>query len=236
MAAITGIDGSVTFAAGYTTNAHAWRINDGGDLPDVTPFAPAGNAVVRVAGIGDWSGEYRCWEQATAATGVTMAGGYYTTNAHSFTLELTCADLLTTPFGADYNTRVGGLISATGGYDCYLDSVTPLPQRGSSDTLTLTIGAGETYDIPIYVGSVEARGSASGDDRHVTVNWESRGDITETAVPIIGVTGAAEFVAEGARKYTGNILINRIGINMTYAREAAEWTFGFAGNGDLTAA
>ena len=55
-------------------------------------------------------------------------------------------------------------------------------------------------------------------------------------MPVIGVTGAAAFVAEGARKYTGDILINRIGITMTYAREAAEFTFGFLGNGDLTSA
>ena len=236
MAAITGHEGDVTFAAGHTTDVHAWRVNNFGDLPIVTPFAPAGDAEVRVAGIGDWDGEYRCWQPSTVSTDLTMAGGFYTTNAYSYTIELVCKDLLTTPFGVDYNTRIGGLVSASGSYDCYLDDTTPLPTRGSSDTITLTVDAGETYEIPIYVGTVEDRVAASGDDRHVVVNWESRGEITATTVPVIGVTGAAEFVAEGARKLTGNILITRIGISLTYAREAAEWTLGFMGNGDLTAA
>ena len=236
MAAINGYEGSVTFASGYTTSAHAWRISDAGDVIDITPFAPAGNAVVRAAAIGDWSGEYRCWEQATADTDLTMAGGYYTTNAHSFSINLTRADLLTTPFGADYNTRIGGLLSGTGSYDCYLDDTTPLPSRGSTDTITLVIAAGSTYEIPIVIGNVESRVGASGDDRHVTVNWESRGEITETGVPSITAAGAGEFVAEGGRKFTGDILLTSIDITLTYAREAAEWTFGFAGNGDLTAA
>ena len=236
MAAIAGNDGSVTFAAGYTDDAHAWRINNTGDLPIVTPFAPAGDAEVRVAGISDWDGEYRCWKQSTVSTDLTMAGGYYTTNAHSASIELVCKDLPTTPFGADYITRIAGLVSASGSYDCYLDSVTPLPTRGSSDTITLTVDAGETYEIPILIGNVESRVSASGDDRHVVVSWESRGAITETTVPVIGVSGAATFVAEGARKYTGNILVTRIGISLTFAREAAEYTIGFMGNGDLTAA
>ena len=236
MAAITGHDGSVTFAAGYTDDTHAWRINDAGDVPIVTPFGPAGDAEVRVAGIGDWSGEYRCWQQSTVSTDLTLAGGFYSTNAHSYSIELICKDLLTTPFGADYNTRIGGLVSASGSYDCYLDGTTPLPNRGSSDTITLTVDAGQTYEIPIIISNVESRVSASGDDRHVVVSWESRGEITETTVPVIGITGAATFVADGARRYTGDILITRIGITLTYAREAAEWTFGFMGNGDLTAA
>jgi len=236
MAAITGHNGSVTFAAGYTDDAHAWRINDKNELPIVTPFAPAGDAEVRVAGIGDWDGEYRCWKQSTVSTDLTLAGGYYSTNAHSYSLELVCKDLLTTPFGADYNTRIGGLVSASGSYDCYLDGTTALPNSGNSDTITLTIAAGEKYEIPILIGNVEPRVSASGDDRHVVVSWESRGAITETAVPIIGVTGGAVFLAAGARQYSGAILVTRIGITMTYAREAAEYTIGFMGNGDLTAA
>ena len=232
MAAINGYEGSVTFAAGYTDSVHAWRIMDGGDMAIITPFAPPGNAVVRAAALGNWDGEYRCWKQSSISTGLTLAGGYYSTGAHSFTLSLTAEDLITTPFGANYNTRIAGLLSATGSYDCYLDDTTPLPSRGSSDTITLTVDAAETYVIPIIINTAEARVGAAGDDRHVTISWESRGEIVETGVPVVGVSGAAEFVAKGARKYNGNIVVLSVGISMTYAQEAAEYTIGFSGNGD----
>jgi len=237
MAAIDGIDGSVTFASGFVTNAHGWRINDGGDLTDTTPFGPTGNSRTRGFAIANWEGDYRCWQEATVSTGLTVAGGYYSTNAHAWSLEMTAEDLPTTPFGASYNTRMAGLLSASGSYDCYLDDTTALPNRGDTDTITLTIDAGMSYAIPIVIGNAEARVEAAGGDRHVTVNWESNGDFTETgAVPVVGVGGAAVFVAEGARQYSGDILIISVGIDMASTLDIAEFSFGFVGNGALTAA
>ena len=236
MAPITGHDGSVTFASGYTTYNFAWTITDGGASVETTPFQPPGDSITRSFAIADWSGEYRCRQVATVNTGLTLAGGYYAPRAHSFTLEMTAQDLLTTPFGANYNTRIAGLLSATGSYDCYLDNTVVLPQRGSSDTVTLTIDAGDTYTIPMIVREIGARVSTDGSDRHVTVTWESNGNFTETGTPIIGVGGAAVFIAEGGRQYSGNIIVTRIAISQTASRDIAEYTFGFVGNGDLTAA
>jgi len=237
MAGITGHDGSVTYAAGYTTNTHAWRVTDGGDTILTTPFAPAGDSVTRAAAISNWEGEYRTWQPGTVNTGLTMAGGYYVTNAHSYSLEITAEDLMTTPFGADYNTRISGLLSATGSYECYIDDTTTLPVRGTTDTITLTIDTGKSYEIPILIASVDVPVSADGGDRVLTVNWESSGNFTETgAVPLIASTGAAIFVAAGARQYSGTILVIRLGISQTATRDSAEWTIGFVGSGDNTAA
>jgi len=236
MAAIAGHDGHVTFASGYTTNAHAWSITDGGASVDTTPFQPTGDWTTRALAIADWNGEYRCKQVATLATRLTAAGGSYDSNAHSFSLELSAQDLLTTPFGVDYQTRIAGLLGGTGSYDCYLDATATLPQRGDSDTITLTIDAGKTYGIPVVIREIEARVSTDGSDRHATITWESNGAITRAGTPLIGATGAATFLAVGGRTYTGDILITRIGISMAAARDIAEYAFGFAGNGDLTAA
>lgn len=236
MAAITGHDGNVVFAGGYVTNVHAWRITDNTGALDTTPFQPAGDSRTKAVAIGNWEGEYRCHQVATVVTDITATGGYYDTNAHSFSLEIVADDLITTPFGADYNTRISGLLSASGSYDCYIDDGVVLPTHGSTDTLTLTMALGASYSIPVLITSVESRVSADGSDRHLTINWESNGNFTETATPIIAATGAAEFTAEGGREYSGTILITRIGITMTAQRDAAEYTFGFVGNGDLAGA
>jgi len=236
MAEIAGNSGSVTYAAGYTTNAHAWRITDGGVVWDRTPFGPTGNARVRAFGVADWSGEYRCWLPGTLNTDLTLAGGFYSTNAHSYSITVTSEDLPTTPFGVDYVTRIAGLNEASGSYACYIDSGVALPQRGSTDTLTLTLDVGLTYSFNILVESVDVGVAADGGEREITVNFQSTGDITEGAVPIISTTGAATFVAQGARQYSGTILVTSIGISMTAERDAAEYTIGFVGDGDLVAA
>lgn len=234
MAMIRGHDGTVTFAAGYTTLAHAWRATIGGETPDKTAFTPPGDARVVGAAINDWEGEYRCWQQGTVSTNLTLGAGFYSTNAHAYSIELVAEALPSTPFGANWNTYLSGLLAATGNYECYIDTVTVLPTRGNLENLTLTIDVGKTYVMPIVIGSVEARVSADGSDRHLTVNWASAGDIVETGVPTVGAAGAAELIADGGRKYTGNILITRIGINMTALKDVAEWTFGFKGNGICT--
>ena len=146
---------------------------------------------------------------------------------------MTAEDLLTTPFAVNYNTRMAGLVSATGSYDCYVDSTTALPAHGSADVLTVDIDGTFSYSIPINVISAEPRVSADGADRHLTVSWESNGDFTEIGgAPVVGVSGNATFVAQGGRQYVGDIVIIRIGISMTAARDAAEFTFGFVGDGD----
>ena len=235
MAAITGIDGSVTYAAGWVTNAHYFRIKESAIVRERTPFAPAGNARQRDTGLRSWEGEYRCWQAATVNTDLAAASGY-ATNAHAYSIELVADDLLTTPFGATFQQRIAGLIAASGSYDCYLDSVTPLPTAGDTDTLTLTIDAGLTFTIPTVIADAESRASSEGADRHVVITWSSSGAWVSAGVPIIGTSGAATFVAEGGREYSGTILVTRIGINLTAQREIAEWTFGFVGNGAGVAA
>jgi len=72
MAAINGMTGSVTFAAGYVTNAHQWEADVTGEALDTTGFSPTNNYRTRIAGLLDWSGSYTCWADGT--TPLTTAG------------------------------------------------------------------------------------------------------------------------------------------------------------------
>ncbi len=67
MAAISGITGSVTYAAGYVTNAHQWEADLTGEALETTPFSPGSNYRTRIAGLLDWNGSYTCWINATGA-------------------------------------------------------------------------------------------------------------------------------------------------------------------------
>ncbi len=237
MAAIDGITGNVVFAAGYTTNVHMWNATDSANSIDTTPFAPAGNSRTRITGLGEWSGTYACWQPATISTTLTVAGALYVANAHAYSVNITAEDLPTTPFGVSYRTRIAGLLSADGSYDCWLDDTVALPTNGSTDTLTITSDAGDTLVVPIVVISANPRVSADGSDREVTINWESNGDFVEAGnFPVIAATGNAEFIAQGGREYVGTILITGISITHNAARDTGDWTFTWVGVGPNAAA
>ena len=230
MAAIAGYNGTVVYGSGWVTNVHQWRVVNSTTAVDNTTFRPTGNSRTRRAAIGNWEGEYRCHQAVTVNTTVGILAGYVT-NVHSFSVNVVAEDLLTTVFGASWNTRISGLLSATGSYDCYVDDSVVLPVHGGADTLTLTIDAGLTLVLPVLIVSCEVRVGTDGSDRHVTMGWESDGDFAETGIPIIATTGPAEFIAEGGRQYSGDILVTGIDITGTAERDTAEWTITFVGNG-----
>ena len=121
MATVNGIDGDVTYAAGYVDEVHRWSVSDSTPSLDTTPFGVNWRARPRGA-ISDWSGEYSCWKSATINTDFATAGDFYSDDTvHSFSLSLTADDLINTPFGVSYNTRQVGLLSGTGSYIAYID-------------------------------------------------------------------------------------------------------------------
>lgn len=83
MAAVTGSLGSVTYAAGYVTNAYKWRGQHRVELHDTTPFAPSDNQRQYTAGLEDWNIEYECYLDGTTALPKAGTTGAATFTAHT---------------------------------------------------------------------------------------------------------------------------------------------------------
>ena len=96
MAAISGMIGSVTFAAGYTSNAHAWEADVTAEALITTGFSPTNNYQTRLVGLLDWSGSYTCWTDGTTALptpGVTGSATFVATTSRQYsgTIQVTSA-------------------------------------------------------------------------------------------------------------------------------------------------
>ncbi len=75
MAAISGKLGSVTFAAGYTTNCYKWDCTDSGEILDTTPFNPPGGYKTNTGGLKEFTGSYECWLDDTTPLPVALDTG-----------------------------------------------------------------------------------------------------------------------------------------------------------------
>jgi len=97
MPPISGKTGSVTYAAGYTTNVHDWEADDSTEILDTTPFSPPGDYRTKIVGLHDWKVTYSCWIDDTmplpksgttgaatfqATAGRTWSGTIYVQNVH----------------------------------------------------------------------------------------------------------------------------------------------------------
>ena len=67
MSAITGLTGSVTFAAGYAHNVTQWEIEDEAEILDTTAFQPADSYATYALGLKRWRGTYQCHVDSAAA-------------------------------------------------------------------------------------------------------------------------------------------------------------------------
>lgn len=120
MAAISGTTGSVTFAAGYTTNVNKWDVTDATEILDTTAFSPAGN----------------------------------------------------------YKTNIGGLKEFSGSYECHLDDVTPLPVSGDTGAATFVAKGARKYTGDIRVSSVATGVATDGSSRAATISFTGTGPLT----------------------------------------------------------
>ncbi len=237
MAVISGSTGSVTFASGYTTKTYAWSARPRTDPIDTTTFSPSNSYTTAAAGILDWEGSYRCRQAATADTTLAASGGAYVSNPYRYEVEITCNALQTTAFTATYHTRIAGLLSARGSWSCYIDDTTPLPEAGTSDTLTFTLSSGITYQIPLIVTDVATDVVADGSGRQLVLSFVNNGAVTaDGGAPVAGTLGAATFVAHRGRQLSGNILITSVRIALDAARSEADFTISWVGAGPMTAA
>ena len=236
MAIITGLTGSVTFAAGYTTSAYRWTARPSAGLLDDTTFSPASSYRMSSAGLLDWEGTYSCRYKAAAATTLLATATAYDDNAHKFECEIACEALPSTVFTATYHARQAGLLSARATWSCWVDGTEPLPAAGTSDTVTFTLAGGVTYAIPLIVTEAPIEISAVGGVRLIQLTGENNGAVVATGTPVAGVTGAATFVANLGRQYSGSILITRVRIALSADREEGDFEFDWVGADTMTPA
>lgn len=81
MAAINGLTASITFSAGYTTNAFQWEMNISAEKLDTTPFAPTSGYKTGVTGLLEGTGSYQCYVDGTTALPVAGVTGSATFTA-----------------------------------------------------------------------------------------------------------------------------------------------------------
>lgn len=92
MAVINGVDGDVTFAAGYVDNPYQWEVETTADELDTTPFNPAAGWATLTTGLKHGRGTYQAYVDDTsalpdagdtgAATLTATAGRTYTGTIH----------------------------------------------------------------------------------------------------------------------------------------------------------
>jgi hypothetical protein len=72
MAVVSGIDGSVAYASGYTTTVTQWTVNIAAEDIDFTSLGDAWQR--HLAGVKNWSGTFNAWLDPTAASTMTDLG------------------------------------------------------------------------------------------------------------------------------------------------------------------
>ena len=236
-ALISGCEGSVTYASGYTTNAYSWLMRYRADVIDRTPFTPTSSYMSRQAGILSGSGTYKCHYPVTVTSAVT--GPAYVSFVNAYDLTLICKELEGTKFTDAAKTYIAGLLSAEGNYTAWLDDTTALPTAGATANGVFLLQTGLGYTVPLVVGEdVSVEVSADGSARQATIPFKSTGVVTLTgSPPIPGIaSSAATFVAYTGRQYSGSIIPTRIGVRMRADRTQGEITVDFVVNGALTPA
>lgn len=238
MAAISGVNGSVTFAAGYTTLADSWIMIVGAAPQDVTPLNPASDhqQLMDTGLLRGAYGNYTCKYEVDADVGIANPP-YDTLTTEEWTFQAVCEAREITPLAASWRTYIAGLKS--GGFDCvsYIDDGEALPTAGNTGVVTLRMTAALSYQVPYIV--LEASSGVAAADIMRRVNLSCAADSVPTVsegLPYVGNEGAATFVAEGARQYTCDILVVGITASMNRAASIGGISVDFVVNGALTGA
>lgn len=244
---ISGAGGSVTFASGFVTAAYKWSITPEATLYEDTAFGNYGSSSAssviiyqmhtRSLGLKRWEGSYNC-RQATATT-TNIAGHGYETFTYKMDVTITADVLQGTKFTDVYEVNnVVGLFDIEGTAEVYIDDTAALPTAGSTGSFTVTVATGQTYAFTGIMEKDAAEVARDGSGRKVAISFRNSGATLTIigAVPIPGATGAATFVADGAKQYSGSIAVKSIKLSMDANRTSGDWEIAFVGDGVLTAA
>ena len=202
MGAISGLSGSVTYAAGYTVLLDQWNLGIFAQPQDLTPLSPtAGHQQLSSADLLQGAaGSYHCKLEVDNVA--TFAHSSYITNPEEWMFFSACGAREVTPFLATWRTYVKGLLSSGFTSVSYLDDTTPLVIAGTTAVATLTANAAANYSVPYVVTGVDSGISADDTLRRVMVSAAAVSSPTPTVLPVAGTVGNITLVGEGARQYT----------------------------------
>ena len=111
------------------------------------------------------------------AGSVTYAAGYVT-NAFKWDIDISAETLPVTPFGATWVSRISGLFDWKGSYECYVDDTTVLPLAGTTGAATFVASGAKQYSGTIITTGIRAGVAADGSGRTITVSFDGNGACT----------------------------------------------------------
>lgn len=253
MIAISGLNGSVTFASGYTDIVDSWNAFLSSTPQDLTPLSPEGSHVElfspdNAAGLlRGGEGTYTCKLEVpeTANISGTISGSDDLLNPESWALRSQCEARDITPLTAEWRTFVAGLKSNSVEATFYIDDTEPLIVSGATADFALVVEgtlAGEKHYDNVKVNIHEVSCGVAADDimRRTSIVGDVYGGsdnlIDAENLPLAGDSGAATFVAEGGRQYSGDILVTSVVCAVNRRESIGSIEVGFVFNGEVTAA
>jgi len=87
---VSGIDGAITFAAGYVVKCTAWTLDVVAEDADLTPIGTAWR--IKKGGLKEWSGSFDCQINSSSLQSLEGLGLGGTASAAKFTFDDTAAD------------------------------------------------------------------------------------------------------------------------------------------------
>lgn len=213
MASVSGLDGSVTFASGYTTDVDSWIMRVFSTPLDKTAFQPTDNHQVLCSDmVNGAEGRYTAKVCVTTDSDITDTGDLYDPYPHRWFYRSEMTPRMATAFGDSWHSWNTGLISTMFRMQTWLDTA-QAPPTVLSGTATLALDGTNSYEIPYRSTSIDI-GVAVDDDgrREALIEGQATGAITANLLPEAGTSGSAEFLLDsaGGAKYTTNIIVTAV--------------------------
>jgi hypothetical protein len=234
MAAISGLNGNVVYASGYTTIVDGWNMNIEAALQDLTPFRPTSNHVVQMTSnlLKGATGGYNC--KLGVDHLATLASAGYAGDPDEWTFVQTCEAREITPFTAQWRTFIPGLLDSEAEVIHYVDDGETVPLAGDSGTAVLTVTTGKTVSMPFICQSRSPGVTVADDQRRITAFLKASGFPTIVGLPAAGTTGTGEFYISANRALTATILVTRVQINVNRRESRGSIGIQYVANGEVT--
>ncbi len=153
MPALSGLNGTVTYAAGYTILAQGWQMMVAAAPQDLTPINPAGDhqQLMTSGLLLGAAGSYVC-RLGVPATALGGGGvGAYDAYPEEWQFVNTCEAREVTVLGATWRTYLSGLKTTGIQIVSYIEDTQVLPLAGTNRTATLQTDTGRFYTVPYVV-------------------------------------------------------------------------------------
>ncbi len=229
--AVTGLQGQVVFSEGWVEKPDGWSVEIFQTAQDKTSFQPVGNheVLVDTGLVRGGGGSYTCKLPVLQDNDSNIGDKPF-----EWTLFSECQPLMTTQLGHEWHTWEPGLISTRFEGTSWIDSniALPIPENG---TALLELNDTDNYSIPYVALDIITNVTVEGEAREMTIVGAASAEPTRNGnVPYPGITGSAEFIAQGSRIYTGNILVTGVMVYANRAQSIGQARVDFVFDGEIT--